>query len=109
MPIHDFYILIENIRWFGEESLYILLPLISLTTIVLHKFYYYRSSLASNLPYNPTPYKKNGPLERGTSFTDSANTLQGMCSEEKCDLCVVVNMCTVCEPVGVLLEKMYFI
>lgn len=35
------------------------------------------SSLASNLPYNPTPYKKNGPLERGTSFTDSANTLQG--------------------------------
>eukprot|EP00105_Crassostrea_gigas_P010630 XP_011425980.1 PREDICTED: multivesicular body subunit 12A-like [Crassostrea gigas] len=36
-----------------------------------------RSSLASNLPYNPTPYKKNGPLERGTSFTDSAHTLQG--------------------------------
>ncbi|XP_052706776.1 multivesicular body subunit 12B-like [Crassostrea angulata] len=40
------------------------------------------SSLASNLQYNPTPSKKNEPLERGTSFTDSANTLQGMCSVE---------------------------
>ncbi|XP_022319077.1 multivesicular body subunit 12B-like isoform X1 [Crassostrea virginica] len=35
------------------------------------------SSLGSSLPYNPNPYKKNGPLERGTSFTEAANALQG--------------------------------
>lgn len=35
------------------------------------------SGLGSNLPYNPTPYK-NGPLERGTSFAETANTLQAL-------------------------------